>query len=175
MSIKDVIQNFIDSRLMKERYYSVVATVDSVNENLKTCDVTLVTGEKVEGVRLETDLSVNSSGDVVKKDPSGFVLVPASGSQVVITFFNRSDAFISMLSEIEKVYIKSNLTTFNAGDKGGLINISDLVSSLNGLVNELGRELIKIQTGITGVGGAYTPGSLSKFDKGDFEDESVKH
>lgn len=175
MSIKDAIQNFIDNRLIKEKYYSVVATVNSVDEGAKTCDVTLVTDEKVEGVRLETDLTVNASGDVVQKEPSGFVLVPAAGSQVIVTFFNRSDAFVSMFSDIENVYIKSKLTTFNTGDKGGLINISDLVDSLNGLVNELAAELTKIQTGITGAGGAYTPGILSQFNKDDFEDESVKH
>jgi hypothetical protein len=174
-SIKDVISNFIDNRLSKERYYSAVGVVDSVDESGKVCKVTLLTDEVIEDVRLETDLAVNSSGDVSKKDPSGFVLVPVAGSQVVVTFLNQSDAFISMFSQIDKVFIKSNICTFNTGDNGGLVNINDLVSELNGLVNELGQELIKIQTGIVGAGGAYSPGVLSQFKASDFEDDTVKH
>ena len=174
-SIKDIFANFIDNRLLKEKYYSVVGVVDSVNESGKVCDVTLLTDEKVEGVRYETDLTVNASGDVIHKDPSGFVLVPAVGSQVIITFLNRSDAFVSMLSQVDKVFIKSNICTFNEGNNGGLINIEGLVSELNGLVNELSQELVKIQAGIAGAGGTYTPGTLSQFNKDDFEDETVKH
>jgi hypothetical protein len=174
-SIKDVISNFIDNRLSKEKYYSAAGVVDSVNESGKVCNITLVTGEKVEEVRIETDLKINAAGDVAQKDPTGFVLVPAVGSQVVVTFLNRSDAFVSMFSQIDKVFIKSNFCTFNTGDKGGLINIEDLESELNGLVNELTLELTKIQTAIIGVGGAYTPGSLTQFDKEDFEDETIKH
>ena len=172
---KDIITNYIDNRLSKESLYSVVATVSSVSLNAKICTVEALTGETIEDVRLETDLALNAAGDIIKKDPSGVLMVPEVGSVVVVSFLSKSEAFISMFSTISDVYIISDLTTFNDGDNGGLINISDITQKLNNLVNELSAELIKIQTGIVGAGGAYTPGSLSQFDTDDFEDDKIVH
>lgn len=174
-TIKDIINNFIDNRIGKEKIYSEVGVVKSVNENGKVCNVTLLDDTEVEDIRLETNLSINASGDVIHNGITGFVLVPAVGSQVIVTFLNSSDAFVSMLSSVDRVYIKSNICTFNTGDKGGLINIVDLVSKLNSLVNSLNTELTKIQVGITGAGGSYTPGTIDQFNKDDFEDGTIIH
>lgn len=174
-NIKDIIVNYISNWVAKEKFYSCFGTVTSVNEEAKVCDVELLTGETIQDVRLETDLSVSSSGSVTAKSPSGLVLIPVKGSEVTISFVNNTQAYVSMFSQVDKVYIKSNLCTFNSGDNGGLVNIVDQVTKLNGLVNELTAELVKIAAGITGAGGAYTPGTLSQFNKADFEDTKIEH
>lgn len=174
-NIKDILNNFIDNRLTKEKYYSCVGQIQSVSLSLKTCSVKLLTDEVVQDVRLETDLSVNASGDVIRKDPSGFVLVPAVNSYVIVTFINKSTAYVSMFSTISKVFVKSELTTFNDGSKGGLINIEDLTGKINSLVRGINTELTKIQTGIVGAGGAYAPVALGTFKKDDYEDTKIIH
>lgn len=175
MIMKDIINNYIENLIANEKFYSETGTVKSVDKAKKICSVELLEGILIEDIKLETDLSISSDNQVVNSDVSGFVLIPRVNSKVICTFTNNTDAFISMFSEVSDIYLKSDLTTFNDGDNGGLINIVDQVTKLNGLVNELTQELVKIATGITGVGGAYTPGTLSQFNKSDFEDTKIKH
>jgi len=173
--IKDTLNNFIDNILAKEKFYSTVGIIEEVSESTKTCTVQLITGEAINDVRLETDLSVDAEGNLVPKAVSGLTVIPALGSQVIISFLSTSDAFISLFSAIDKIYSKQSTFTFNDGSLGGLINIQIITDKLNGLVDELQTELTKIQTGITGAGGAYTPGTLTDFDKDDYEDITIKH
>lgn len=173
--IKDIINNYIENLINKEKMYSAVGVVASVDPSKKICSVELLTGETIEDVRLQTDLSLNANSDIVARDADGLVMVPKAGSNVIITFINKTDAFVSYFSDISDVFIVTDKYQFNDGENGGLINIVDQVSKLNGLVSELSAELLKIQASFVGVGGAYAPGTLSQFNKDDFEDTKIIH
>ena len=175
MIINDIINNYTENLISKEKIYSAVGSVVSVDASKKICSVELLTGETIEEVRLQTDLTLNASSDIIASDPDGLVMVPKIQSNVIVTFLNNTDAFVSYFSDLSGVFMVADNYQFNEGENGGLINVVDQVSKLNGLVNELSTELLKIQTGLAGVGGAYTPGSLSQFDKDDFEDTKIIH
>ncbi len=175
MIIKDIINNYIENLISKEKVYSAVGSVVSVDAAKKICSIELLTGETIEEVRLQTDLKLNDSNDIVARDPDGLVIVPKIKSNVIVTFLSNTDAYVSYFSEITTVYVIADSYQFNEGENGGLINVVDQVSKLNKLVSELSAELVKIQTGLAGVGGAYVPGSISQFNKNDFEDTKIIH
>lgn len=174
-SITEILNNFIENRLKKDKIYSAVGIVSSVDESAKTCNITLLTNEEIQDVRLETNLNIDANGNVVSSDITGFVVIPSVNSQVIATFLNPTDCYISKFSDIDSIYMKADSITFNSGDNGGLINIDSLTTKINSMISSINAELIKIQTGITAAGGTYTPTSLSSFEKGDYEDTTVIH
>jgi len=184
-SLKDIINNFISNRLNKERYYSASGVVEGVSKNLKVCDVRLSTGELIQDVKLEADLKINASGEIVSSEPKGFITIPVTGSQVLVTFINDTDAFLAMVSEVDKLYIKADGIQFNDGSNGGLINVEDLVDRLNtieGDMNDL-KQIFSTWVPVTQDGGAALKGAaatwysvpLTETKKSDIEDESITH
>jgi hypothetical protein len=138
-------------------FESRICVVSNVNLTNRTCDCTPVNGD---AEFIDVLLSVN-------KD-KGFVLIPSNGSMVAVTQLNESDAFISMVSEIDGMLL-------NGDNAGGLIKIVDLTTKLNLFVSQTQAQLALISTAIAGVGGAYTPGTLSTFNKTNYENLIVKH
>lgn len=103
------------------------------------------------------------------------VVTPKVGSMVMMADLSGGEMRQMMVvgyTEVESIVV-------NGGENGGLINIADLVSKLNGLVDKFNTHTHQVST--TGTAAAQTgtaaaPASkATKFNKGDFEDESVKH
>lgn len=180
MEVQDIINEFIDQRLTKEKIYSLIGTAKNVNETTRLCDVTPV-GDEAE--RLDVRLQAIESGIL------GIVLVPKENSKVVITFINRTLAFVSLTSELEKILIDTSLVQFNGGLNGGLINITDLVSNMNTIEAKLETLITKFNAHThitTATVSAGSPGVLAPTTSaetalsqtsvpGDFEDTAVKH
>lgn len=166
--VGDLIFELIDIWAEESEMYSKQGTVKSVDLSDRTCVITPVDG----GPDI---LDVYLEGDAGGTTEKGFFIVPAVGSLVIATFINNEEAFLSAYTAIDNVVAKQGEWVFNDGDNGGLVKLTEQVQKLNGLVNELQTELVKIQAGITTAGGAYTPGTLSAFNKSDFENELVKH
>jgi hypothetical protein len=103
----------------------------------RTCTVTPVDGSaKIEGVRL----NANTSGD------KGMIIKPKSNTQVVVAMISQVDAIIIDRDEVESIDITVGATTvsikdgeilLNGGDNGGLIIISDLVSKINAIEDDI--------------------------------------
>ncbi len=134
--IQELLDEFIERALNKEKFYSLYGTVKSVNESDRTCVVTPIGDEPDQPeVRLQ--------GDIGSK--KGVVLIPKVGSVVGVTFVNSVAGFISLYTDIDKVIIEATKevsidtvkTVFNGGLNGGLINISSLVTKMNILENDL--------------------------------------
>jgi len=74
-------------------------------------------------------------------------------------------------NEIVDIFMRNDGTIEIAGTGDNLVKFIPLDQGLQDFKNEIQAELVKIQTGITGAGGAYTPGTLtvdisdSKVDK----------
>ena len=165
MTIEQIIDAFITQKLGNKEIYSVIGTASNVDDIERTCDVEPLDGTAdILGVKLQSVL--NSS--------KGFVQIPKSNSKVIVTFLNNKTGYVAICDEVDKILIDTDLVQFNGGTDG-MTDIANLTTKLNKLKTELQAELVKIQTGIAGVGGAYTPGILTAFSKTEYEDSKIKH
>lgn len=122
MDLKEAIQQIAKDD--QQEIYSLVCTVDEVNEDERTCKVTPVNGGvAVFGVRLQA----------IKDNNQGLVVIPSVNSQVVVTFLNKQTGYVALHTDVDKIFSDSPLFEFNGGDNGGLVNIEDLVSAINSL------------------------------------------
>jgi hypothetical protein len=110
----------------------------------------------------------------------GFVLEPKDGSIVIITVTSETTAFVSMVSEVNQIYL-------NGDGDGGLIKITDITNELNNrytvLKNIFSAIAAAADTGISSAGG--TPGvvtaynaisaTLTNLNKTAYENNKVKH
>jgi len=163
--IKDILNNFISNILDKENYYLKLGKVLIVNLIDFSFEFKPNDGSPTQTVSMAIIESTNNS----------FLVVPKINTLALVSYANKEEPYCIKVEEAQNIYIKATQTQFNEGVKGGLINIVDQTTKLNSLVTEMQAELVKIQTGIVGVGGAYVPGTLSQFNKNDFEDTKIKH
>jgi len=157
-SIKDVLNNFISNILTKENFYlkiGKVLVVDLINYKFFF--------EPNDGSPKQF-----ATMAVIDSISNSIIIVPEINSIVIVAYTNKEDAYCISVEKASEILI-------NSGLNGGLINIIPQTTKLNLLVSEMQAELVKIATGITGAGGAYTPGTLSQFNKNDYEDTNVKH
>lgn len=108
--------------------YGKVCRVKSVSANpttgLMTCDCEAIEdGTVLEDVRLSADFNDDTT-------QAGLILVPKVESIVLVGFLNEADAYLTMVSEVDFVYL-------NANTYGGLVKIEDLVDKLNNLENKV--------------------------------------
>lgn len=154
----------------------ITANVTSVQEDERTCSAETVLAEatiKLTGVLLSAEQN------------DGLILFPAVNSTVIVAMMPDGENYCIAFSDIDGVicYIDQNNSykfdangfVWNSGALGGLINIVQQTAKLNLLVTELQAQLTLIATGITGAGGSYAPGTLSNFNKSDYEDIKIKH
>jgi hypothetical protein len=137
MDVKTALRILVRSIIQNEELYSVVCTVDQVDEDKRLVDVTPIDGSApITGVRLQVDESMDS----------GVVIIPKANSRVTVAFLNKNAGYVSQYSDIEKILFKVGSSSgeisddgviLNGGDNGGLINISDLVQKLNTIEQDL--------------------------------------
>ena len=121
MTIKEIIEKASKG---DDEIYSIVATVDEVDESARTCTCTPINdGAQLFNVTLQAARSAST----------GFVQIPAANSHVVVTFLSKYTAFVSLCVEVDKVLLNCDEITLNDGDNGGLIIIADLVNKINAL------------------------------------------
>ena len=137
-------------------FESILGTVSDINITDLTCTCTPIDGG--EGSEyLDVLLSVDKK--------NGFVLIPKDGSLVIISQVNDVDCFISMVSEVDNIYLISD--TY-----GGLVKVIDLTTKLNNLENKMNLVL----TFLAGLGATpplTTP--LTPTVRADIENEKIKH
>lgn len=113
----------------------IIGKVESVDG--RTCTVNPVDGgAAIENVRL----NAYSDGD------QGLVITPKVDTFVIVGMISEVDALVLMCYEIESIEIIAGDTSleitngeilFNGGSNGGLIKISDLVSKINDVENDI--------------------------------------
>lgn len=159
MSLKEVMRAIQTEQTIQ----SVLCKVNSVDGLL--CDCSPVNGDAdILEVRL------NASG------LNGFVITPKVGSYVMVTRFERFEAFISSFSDVDKI-------AFNGGANDGLVLVNQLVNKLNALENKVNSIISTFNThvhaGVT-IGSdssAVTPtlvtGTLTTTVKSDIENANI--
>lgn len=156
-AIQEAVQ-ILSGTHLSEKVHAVNAEVISIDLPNRTCSVQIVSGKVSNTVTAKLMSSVDD----------GILIVPTIGSTVTIITSDFNLPFVVQYSGIDQIILLG-------GDFGGLIQIVNLTLKLNSLVNQLQAELTKITVGITGAGGSYTPGSLTQFNKSDYENVNINH
>ena len=154
--LRDTINNFIDSYLKANVLKaSISCTVKSVSGDsvtgLMTCDCAPIDGT---AIIEDVQLCANFNNDTTQ---AGFLLIPTVGSIVTVSFKSKTDAFVSMVSVVDKIYINGN-------DYGGLVEVNPLVTKLNNLENAVNKLIglydAHVHTGGTISGSTGVPTTL---------------
>lgn len=110
------------SKLRAPKMCTVVSVSGDAADGLMICDCKPIDGTAViEDVKLTADYPEDDN-------KAGFVLVPKEGSLVQVSFNSASDAYVSMVSRIEKIFLNGN-------DYGGIPQVQPLVDKINALEN----------------------------------------
>lgn len=110
--------------LDSSKYPSTICTVSEIDLIENTCTCTPTDGK---GKFIEVQLSMS--------DSKGFLLIPTDGSIVVISQLNSFDAYVSMVSDVDQIYL-------NGDGEGGLVKVNDLVTKLNNIENKINAMII---------------------------------
>lgn len=165
MTIQEAIRKLADKG---DEVYSKVCKVTSVDTTKRTCDV-----EPLDGSAAIFDVRLQASQSATE----GFLMVPASGSFVVVNFLNKNVAVIGLCTELDYMYLR--------GDSlGGLIKIEELKTQLaktNKLVDAI-RDLLMTWAVVAQDGGQALKttaiANLQGLSTGNFsniENTKVKH
>lgn len=140
-----------------------------------TAEVVKVTGDtctvKSDGLEM-SDVAICAIGGA---SGNSLVVVPKVGSTVLIADLSegtRRDLAIVKYTEVESI-------TINGGNLGGLVNIAQLTSKLNALVNKFNNHTHTFTGEVSGANCSGTTASTlsqaSTFSKSDYEDTKIKH
>lgn len=149
-------------------FESKACTVSNINTTDYTCDCTPIDG------------SADYLGIIYNADAKkGFVLEPKDGSIVVITVTSDTTGFVSMVSEVNQIYL-------NGDNEGGIVKVSDLVDRINDIkdvVNDLitkyntHTHILTLSAG-TGTAAATTttePDTIPNTTVNELQNNKVKH
>jgi len=137
-SIKMAVQKLAGT-FLKDEITMISCSVESVNVGARTCNCVAIDGEGVTEV-----INVQLMAEV----DDGMLLVPTVGSTVMVAFSKRVLPFVVMFSQLDQIVMISGSSVvtiqdgsiqFNDGSFGGLIKISQLVTKLNNLENDLNK------------------------------------
>src|ERR1035437_7576184 len=148
--IRIAINNIIDLRLKgSELKPSISCIVKSVSGDsltgLMTCDCAPTDGT---AIIEDVQLCANFNNDTTQV---GFLLIPSVGSIVTVSFKSKTDAFVSMVSIVDKIFLNGN-------DYGGIVEVIPLVAKINKLESDINSLKAVISTIITtGISSPLTP------------------
>lgn len=127
---------------------------------------------------VEVDNGVELTAKLMTEVGDGILLIPATGSTVMVAYSTYNNAYVLMCSDLSKIWLKGD-------EYGGLVMVSDLVVKLNNLEGKVNSIIAAfnshVHTGVTtGPGSsAVTPtpisGTLTPTQIRDIENPNVKH
>lgn len=175
----NILYDLIDIYVKQNQFYSVMGTIQSVNSDNRTCVV-----KPNDGAPILNDVSLEADYD--ESESKGFYVVPATESNVIVTFKSKDYGYLSAWTQIDNVVAKQGEWIFNRGDNLGLVKVTELTERLNDL-EDLFTQLQQDFTNWTPVaqdGGAALKAVISTgfgvaqipdSEVSDFENEDVKH
>lgn len=128
----------------------------------QTCTVT-VGGVDVPGVRLKASET---------EDKGRMLVTPKVGTAVTMGSLSgdMAELVVVQVDRVETIEV-------NGGQLGGLVNIGELTAKINELVDAFNSHTHQVT--VAHPGGTFTTvkpmKAANRFDKGDYEDETIKH
>lgn len=157
----------MNSKNLKSIKKSIRAIAGSEGKMIYTGEVTRVDGEtcsvtvggiSIDGVWLTA---------VHNNKRNSLIIEPKRGS--IVMMVDTSGGDMRQLAVIGYTEVES--ITVNGGENGGLINIAELTQKLNALVNIFNTHTHSSTSGVTGTPSA----TVMQFNRGDYEDNTIKH
>jgi len=140
MNINDILTAFFTNELRKQRIYSEIATVVSIDEDNMTAEVSFISSNANKTVRLGATISEDDTALAA----SSIVILPVINSKVLVTFINETTGFISSVTDVSKVLhkvgdryiqIKSDFIEIG-GDTDFMVRFSELETAYNQLKSD---------------------------------------
>ena len=166
MEIKEAIQILAAK---EGEFYSKLGKVISIDKELNTCDV--------EPINKGADL-LDVKLTATEGNKKGIIIYPKIGTNVLVTFLDNENSFVSMCTEIDEII-------YNEGTNGGLINIETLISELdknnmilNAIKTVVSSPIPEAGNGAPSALGTALNSALGSLQIGSFnsmEDEKFKH
>lgn len=137
--MKTIVNQYIESYLRKEKFYSDLAKVISVDDSTKKAVVELLNSDLQ--VTARTLASINCTG--------GFYIKPSVDSFVVVNWINRNLSYIALYSEVDAII-------FQNGANLGIPKTPETVGRLNLIEQDINtlKDVIKNWTPVATDGGA---------------------
>ena len=147
-----------------------IGTVNSVDRDKKTCEVTI---DRDEIILYDVLLSPDDSD-------MGILLIPKTGSNVVVStmFDDDTQNYVTMTGEVDQVIIRG-------GSLGGLIRINDLVEKVNAIEDDINslKQVFSTWSPVAQDGGAALKGASGSWSSNtitltkvkDIENDKVTH
>jgi hypothetical protein len=164
-SINQVLTNFVQKVLNKERFYLELGIVQSVDEAELTCEFQPNGGDSESTVYLSVFESETYQ-------------IPEVNSLILVGYTDKAQKYMLQASKVDKI-------VFRDGANGELINIDDLTSKLNGLKDDVDKiyKALRLWTPVASDGGAALkayyaglgPTSPASFNKNDYKDDKILH
>lgn len=152
MTLKEALEELLENN---DELYSVIGTVDSVDKNKRTCDISPLQDKDavLYDVRLQADL----------EGSKGMLCFPTIGSVVAVTFINKDSGYVALFSEVDSVELVVGQQKMDF-DKDGLLLESaqgSLLSAWKDLLSILKEFRLSTNSGLTI---AVTPDILAKVE-----------
>lgn len=128
-----------------------------------TCSVEFG-GITIDGIRLRASEADNDSHILIKPKVDTPVIVGSLSGDL-------RELVVLVVDQVEEIEVHSTKITINDGKNGGLINISDLTTKINELVNAFNSHTHQGAHGPTGI--PLT--TANTLNTSDYEDTSIKH
>lgn len=158
---------------------SVIAQVDSVNEDECTCVLIDHDGQEFFDVRLQPVTGKNKYFLQIPKEKSFVLAVRIEGGDDWMVVACEEVEKVQLIVGSSEVIITENDILLNGGELGGLIKISELTAKLNLLVNTFNTHTHPVTTAGTATNQAGTAAPTTnvaqRFNQSDYEDTTIKH
>jgi hypothetical protein len=167
--IRKELRRFLQKNLPVQ---SVIATVKKVDETNFTCDVDPIDGgPTMHSVRLKP---------AVDESDSGFIAIPAAGSDVIVALVNNNDnyAYVTVFGKVKKYLIKTEadgVIELQGNELGGLVKIETLVEKINTLESKFNSHTHSGVTTGAGISGVPTMLIEPLTQRDELENTKVKH
>lgn len=136
-SIRAAIQKIAGNDLDDKVQY-VSCTVNFADASTRTCDCTPIGGDS--GTDIPNVLLMADVDD-------GWLLIPAEGSTVIVSYSTRNEPYVSLFSAIDKAFfVVGGVIQFNGGEFGGLTKTLELQLQLD-KTNQLLTALLTVING----------------------------
>lgn len=153
----------------------------NVNPSARTCDILLNDDITLFDCRLNAVIdSYDNHITILPKENSlvAFLRLEGSSTSCLVISYTEIDRVLIQLQDT-KADISSSGIILNDGSLGGLVNISQLTSKLNQLINAFNSHTHHVST--TGSASAQSglaapiSSSFQSFNQSDYEDTKIKH
>lgn len=135
MNLRSQINEIVKEYFGREKIYTQVCEVVSVDVTTRTCQVDPVNGDAERKGRLQASLSLSE----------GLYIKPTVGSKVTLTFINNLTGIITQFSEIDKIHLKTENKIKIENDT------EDLKTIINDLIGEIKLITVPTPSGTSGV------------------------